>query len=160
MVACPFQIPTYEYSKPLTPEVRKCTFCYSRIKETGGKPGCADICPVEAITFGKRQDLLKLAREKIEKDPGRYIDKIYGEHEVGGTSWLYLTGEPFEKLGFLNLPSEPMPHLTETIQHGLFSYLWSPLLLFGVLGAGMWKFNKHQMKGDSGSDKSKEEVQL
>ena len=64
MVACPFQIPTYEYSKPLTPEVRKCTFCFERISKTGGKPGCADICPVEAITFGKRSDLLKLARQK------------------------------------------------------------------------------------------------
>ena len=158
MVACPFQIPAYEYSKPLTPEVRKCTFCFERISKTGGKPGCADICPVEAMTFGKRSDLLKLARQKIAADPGRYINRIYGEHEVGGTSWLYLASEPFQKLGFLDLPTQPMPHLTETIQHGVFSYLWAPLTLFGVMGLAMWKLNRRQIKGNKGPEHPNEEV--
>lgn len=147
MVACPFQIPAYDYHDPLTPEVRKCTFCFERISKAGGRPGCADICPVEAISFGKRSTLLTLAHEKIQNDPGRYIDRVYGEREVGGTSWLYLAGEPFEKLGFLKLPDQPVPHLTETIQHGVFSYLWAPLALFGLLGAAMWGFNRHAMKG-------------
>lgn len=158
MIACPFQIPTYEYSKPLTPEVRKCTFCFERISRKGGRPGCADICPVESITFGKREDLLKLARQKIKEDPGRYLDRIYGEHEAGGTCWLYLAREPFTKLGFLSLPSRPMPHLTETIQHGIFAYLWAPLSLFGILGAAMWKFNRTDMTGNKASGNSKEEV--
>ena len=61
---------------------------------------------------------------------------------MGGTSWLYLASEPFEKLGFLDLPTQPMPHLTETIQHGVFSYLWAPLTLFGVMGLAMWKLNR------------------
>ena len=149
MVACPFQIPAYEYHKPLTPEVRKCTFCFERISKRGGKPGCADICPVEAITFGPRRELLKLARNKIKTDPGKYLDHIYGEKEVGGTSWLYISREPFEKLGFLNLPEKSMPHLTETIQHGIFSYLWAPLTLFGILGGTMWGLNRKQIIGDT-----------
>ena len=53
MVACPFEIPAYEYFDPLNPKVRKCTFCFERISKKGGLPGCAAICPVEAITFGK-----------------------------------------------------------------------------------------------------------
>jgi len=158
MVACPFQIPAYEYAKPLTPEVRKCTFCFDRISKTGGRPGCADICPVEAITFGKRSELLELARKKMAADPGRYVNRIYGEHEVGGTSWLYLASEPFEKLGFLELPTRPMPHLTETIQHGVFSYLWAPLTLFGILGLAMWKWNRGQITGNQASEHSDEEV--
>jgi Fe-S-cluster-containing dehydrogenase component len=147
MIACPFQIPAYEYQDPLTPRVMKCTFCFDRITKEGGVPGCAAICPVEAITFGKRSHLLALARHRIQTDPGRYRKKIYGEHEVGGTSWLYLSREPFEKLGFLDLPDHAMPHLAETIQHGIFSYLWAPITLFAVLAGALRLLNPQQMKG-------------
>jgi formate dehydrogenase iron-sulfur subunit len=132
MVACPFEIPAYEYHDPITPRVMKCTFCYDRIVQAGGKPGCADICPVEAITFGKRQTLLALAKKRIKANPATYIDYIYGENEVGGTSWMYISGVPFEKLGFIKVPDEPTPRLAEKIQHALFSYLWSPVVLFGI----------------------------
>ena len=159
MVACPFQIPAYEYHDPLTPRVRKCTFCFERISREGGVPGCAAVCPVEAITFGKRRDLLKLARKRIQENPGKYQEKIYGEHEVGGTSWLYISREPFEKLAFQDLPSRPMPHLTETIQHGVFAYLWAPLTLFGLLTGAMAVWNRGQMKGDGGKTDSGEEVE-
>jgi len=149
MAACPFEIPAYEYHDPITPRVRKCTFCYDRLEKEGGKPGCASICPVEAITFGKRSDLLKQARKRIEHDLGKYVDHIYGENEVGGTSWLYISGVPFEKIGFQKLPTDPMPRLSETIQSSLFSYLWSPLVLFGALGAVMGITSRRSEKEDS-----------
>ncbi len=136
MVACPFEIPAYDYHDPVTPQVRKCTLCFDRLEE-GKKPGCASICPTEAITFGKRSTLLELAHQRIENDPGRYIDHVYGETEAGGTCWLYVSGQPFEKLGFWEVPNEPLPKRTESIQHTMFSYLWSPALLFGVLGVTM-----------------------
>ena len=149
MVACPFEIPAYEYNDPITPRVMKCTFCFDRISKQGGLPGCAEICPVEAITFGRRDVLLKVAKERIKKNPAKYIDKIYGEKEVGGTSWMYISGVPFEKLGFISTPDHPTPKLAETIQHTLFSYLWSPLALFGILGGIMWTSNK-KSNGGSG----------
>jgi len=105
--------------------------------EEGLQPACASICPEEAITFGRRNDLLELARQRIDKDRGRYVDRIYGDSEVGGTCWLYVSGVPFERIGFQNLPDRPVPQTAETIQRTLFSYLWSPILLFGVLGAMM-----------------------
>jgi len=87
--------------------------CYGRIKN-GDMPACAEACPVGAITFGKRSDLIKLAREKIMKNPDRYIDHIYGEHEVGGTSWMYISGVPFEQLDFpANLPKKPLIEQTK-----------------------------------------------
>lgn len=108
MTACPFYVPAYDYDSALEPKIVKCTMCYGRVK-TGGIPACAEACPMGAITFGKRNDLLKLAREKISKSPDRYIDHIYGEQEVGGTSWLYISGVPFEHLGFpTNLPKRPL----------------------------------------------------
>lgn len=143
MVACPFEIPAYEYFNPITPKVMKCTFCFDRISKDGGIPGCATICPVEAITFGKRNTLMKLAKKRIKENPADYIDHIYGENEVGGTSWMYISGVPFEKIGFNKLPSEPMPKLSETVQHSLFSYLWSPIALYGILGGIMWAFKNN-----------------
>ncbi len=137
MIACPFQIPAYEYNEPLTPRVMKCTFCYEYLKK-GQLPACAQVCPMEVITFGTRGELLEFARWKIKKRPGKYINHIYGEHEVGGTSWLYLSSQPFEKVGFPKLGKEAPPRLTESIQHGIYKYLWAPLSLYVVLGGVMW----------------------
>jgi hypothetical protein len=137
MVACPFQVPAYEYHNALTPEVRKCTFCFQDLK-TGGLPACARVCPREVITFGKKSDLLRLARWKIKSKPGKYRDHIYGEHEVGGTSWMYLSSEPFENIGFPVLGTKAPPRLTEAIQHGLFQYFAAPIILYAVLGGIMW----------------------
>ena len=158
MVACPFQIPAYEYHDPITPRVRKCTFCNDRIIKEGGTPGCAAMCPVEAITFGKRRQILEVAHHKIKNDPGRYLDRIFGEHEVGGTSWLYISGEPFEKLGFLELPRQPIPHLTETIQHSVLNYLWAPLALYFLLGGFMWSLNRKQITNGSELDRKEDSL--
>jgi Fe-S-cluster-containing dehydrogenase component len=112
IVACPFDVPTYEYNEPLEPRVLKCTLCQPRLLE-GKLPGCVEACPQEALVFGRREDLISIARERIRKHPGRYIDHIYGEHEVGGTSWLYISSAPFEELGFrTDLGTTPAPKLT------------------------------------------------
>ncbi len=113
MVACPFSIPTYDYTSALQPRIHKCVLCYDRLK-AGRMPACAEGCPMEAITFGKRSDLLRLAHEKILEHPDRYIDHIYGEHEAGGTSWLYLSSVPFGELGFpTNLPDNALVEETK-----------------------------------------------
>ncbi|MBI1826552.1 MAG: 4Fe-4S dicluster domain-containing protein [Planctomycetes bacterium] len=138
MVACPFQIPAYDYHNPLTPQVRKCTFCADRISKVGGVPACVQICPRECLIFGKRRELLNLGHERIRNHPDQYIDHVYGEHEAGGTSWLYLSSLPFEQIGFLTLGSEPPSHLTETIQHTVFKKFVPPIALYGLLGLIMW----------------------
>lgn len=148
MVACPYEIPAYEYHNPVTPQVVKCTFCAPLLSDGQQPPACAAICPTEAITFGRRRSLLQLAKKRIHSNPGRYISHIYGEKEVGGSSWLYLSSVPFAKLGFLTLPQRPLPKLTETLQHSLFSYLWSPAVLFSVL-AGVMFYNHKKNDGDA-----------
>jgi formate dehydrogenase iron-sulfur subunit len=153
MVACPFEIPAYEYYDPITPRVMKCTFCQERISKEGGLPGCAGICPTEALTFGRRQTLLEVGRKRLKENPGTYIQHIYGEKEVGGTSWMYLSSVPFEAVNLPLLPDTPSPKLSETIQHSLFSYLWSPVLLFGVLAACMARFNRENHHKQNNADK-------
>ena len=77
MVACPFQIPAYDYDDPFTPQVRKCTFCFDRISQNGGVPACVKICPNDALTYGKRGELLTIAHERIAAHPEKYIDHVY-----------------------------------------------------------------------------------
>jgi len=104
MMACPFGVPTFEWDKPL-PWIRKCTFCADR--QGGGlQPACVTTCPSGALKFGEREELIAEARERIAAHPDQYVDHIYGEREVGGTSWLYLSPVPFEELGFPNLKYE------------------------------------------------------
>ncbi len=152
MVACPFQVPTYEYDNPLNPRVMKCTFCHERVAVEGGIPACAEMCPPMALTFGKRSELLKLAHQKIESQPARYINHVYGEHEVGGTSWLYLAPRAFEELGFLKLGPGAMPSLTEPIQHAIFKLGLPPLTLYGLLGAMMWAYRNDDSPSESGHE--------
>jgi len=133
MVACPFEIPAYEYDDAFTPRVRKCTLCHPRITK-GLLPGCVEACPTEALTFGKREDLIRIARQRIRQYPDRYIDHIYGEKEMGGTSWLYLSGVPYRDVGMReDLGTTPAPALTSGALHAvpMVIGLW-PVLLTGI----------------------------
>ncbi|MCX5805765.1 MAG: 4Fe-4S dicluster domain-containing protein [Proteobacteria bacterium] len=109
MVACPFGVPKYQWSKAL-PLVVKCTGCYSRLK-AGLKPACAKACP-SAISYGSRTDMIQEAKRRLAAKPDRYFNKIYGLEEAGGTSVLYLTEQPFDELGFKNVTRRPLPSLT------------------------------------------------
>ena len=137
MIACPFQIPTFEYEKALEPDIHKCDFCSDRTKKDI-LPGCVEICPVEALIYGKRRELIEIAEKRIELYPDKYIDKIYGHTEVGGTSWLYLASKEFEQLDFPKLGINPAPGVSESIQHGIFAYFVPPIALYALLGGVMW----------------------
>ena len=153
MVACPFYAPAYDYFDAATPQVRKCTMCIDRIKE-GKKPACVDICPQETITFGKRKDLIKLAREKIRSHPDRYEDHIYGEHEVGGTSWLYLASTDFADIGFdTNLGTTPYPMLTR----GFLRAVPLVLTIWPVMRTGCYQAAKKKERAEAAASNSNTE---
>lgn len=111
MMACPYGIPRYEWDSAV-PYVRKCQFCYDRV-QAGQQPACTEACSQQATIFGQRDELLAEARQRLEAEPNKYVQKIYGEHEVGGTAVMYISDVPLE-LGFRGYPGEkPMPHLTD-----------------------------------------------
>ena len=148
MVACPFQIPTFEYDKAIQPNINKCDFCYERTKD-GLLPACVEICPVEALIYGKRRDLIEIADKRVKLYPDRYIDKIYGFTEVGGTSWMYLANTEFEKFEFPKLSDSPAPGVSESIQAGIFAYFVPPIALYSLLGGIMWiTKNKENGRGE------------
>jgi formate dehydrogenase iron-sulfur subunit len=127
MIACPFGVPKYEWSKGL-PLVKKCTGCYSRVKE-GMKPACATTCPT-AITYGPRDEMIKEAERRLSDYPDKYIHKVYGMDQAGGTSVIYLTSLPFDELGFKPVTMRPLP-----------GYTWQALRLvpaaFLTVGGGL-----------------------
>ena len=111
MVACPFGVPRYEW-RSVVPSVRKCDLCVGRAAQ-GKPPACVEICPAEATITGTRDELLAEAHRRIAADPQDYYPQVYGEHEVGGTSVLFLSPVPFEQLAFrTGLGDQPMPDLT------------------------------------------------
>jgi Fe-S-cluster-containing dehydrogenase component len=148
LVACPYQVPAYEYNNALTPQVRKCTFCHERLQK-GQRPACVEICPAEALTFGKRRELIDLARSKIKKNPDLYVDHIYGEHEIGGSSWMYLASTDFVNTELPELGTDPIPSLTEHIQHGIFKSFIPPIALYGLLGLIMYSTRHKNEKQES-----------
>ncbi|MFZ5774386.1 MAG: 4Fe-4S dicluster domain-containing protein [Thermodesulfobacteriota bacterium] len=109
MVACPFYIPAYSYSSAINPVVKKCIMCYDTRLKFGRPPACVEACPQQVMTFGKRTELLKLAHQRIKQNPDTYVDHVYGENEVGGTAWMYLSDVPFDKIGYdTHLGNQPI----------------------------------------------------
>jgi len=100
---CPFDMLTFGSNR----KAFKCTFCWDR-QEEGLEPACARTCPLNAIEFGERDELIVQARARIQGNPDRYFDHIYGELEAGGTSIMYLTAVAPVELGFPNLSSTPL----------------------------------------------------
>ena len=98
MVSCPFDVPRFEYHSAV-PRIQKCQMCFARVA-AGEQPACVAACPAQALTCGRRENRLDEARFRIYSERGKYVSHIYGEHEAGGTSWLYLSAVPFDQIGF------------------------------------------------------------
>src|SRR5579872_6905206 len=127
--ACPWGVPSAEWNS-LAPKIHKCTHCADRCdqplpaarngqpltdadnkryQENIQVPACVKACPADALVYGTRDDMLKEAKRRISARPDKYVDHVYGEQEAGGTSVLYLSSVPFDKLGFPTLGPEPFP---------------------------------------------------
>lgn len=141
MTACPFNMPAYEYSEPLHPRVMKCNLCFETRTGSGQAPACVKSCPKEVMTFGRRSELVNLAHDRIRANPERYVDHVYGEREVGGTSWLYLANVPFDTIGFrTDLGTTPYPEYTR----GFLGSVPLVLTLWPVIFTGFYMFSRRR----------------
>lgn len=145
MVACPFGVPKYEWTKAI-PRVRKCILCPDRL--AAGKPtACAEACPTGATFFGERDELIAEARKRIAENPGKYVPRIYGLDDVGGTSVLILSSVPVEQFGFpTRYGNKPLPPLTaDMLEHvpQVVTVGWA------VLGGIWWITNRRDIVAEA-----------
>jgi formate dehydrogenase iron-sulfur subunit len=130
MISCPFDVPKFEYNKAV-PRIQKCILCWDRLQQ-GKQPACVEKCPTKALLFGNRSDLIETGKSRIYAKPDKYFHQIYGEQEVGGTGWLYLSAVPFEQIGFrTDLGKTPYPEYTRQFLYGvpIVLILWPAMLL-------------------------------
>ena len=95
------------------------------------------------MIFGKRADLLADAKERIAAAPGKYFeDRVYGEHEAGGTQVLYLSHVPFEKIGLPKLGSDVARPLRDArSRRSIYRWLSGPILVRADCWASVIKRN-------------------
>ncbi len=124
MLACPFEIPKFEWDKAF-PYISKCTFCSERIA-AGVEPACTKACPSGALAFGSRTDVVAAAKERLAGPGGRYTGEIYGLDEAAGTSWIYISGTGLAEQGIReDLDNRP---------YG--AYTWDALSVTPAVGIG------------------------
>ncbi|RII25831.1 MAG: hydrogenase [Geobacter sp.] len=150
-VACSFTIPKFQWEKTL-PQIVKCDLCKNTNLREKGITACAEVCPVGAITFGKRKELLEIAHTRLQDNPGRYIHHVYGEHELGGTNHLYLSALAFDKLGLPTLPDNAPAEFSEKIQHTIYKGFVAPVALYSALCFIALKNQKEQEKNGHKED--------
>lgn len=154
IVACPFDVPRFQYDTPF-PKIVKCELC-NHLKEGDAYQysACAQVCPTGATLYGPTAELKKEAERRLALKPGEtavfprgkvgsddtyegkvanYLPQIYGDKELGGTQVLKLSAVSFEKLGFRTLPERSFASVSETMQHTLYGYLIAPAIVLGGL---------------------------
>lgn len=160
-IACPFNIPKFQWESAF-PRIVKCELC-ANVNPPGGIPGCCSFCPTGASVFGPTNELLAIAKQRLQLEPGtyfetpvasldsgktfsqkagKYVPEIYGESEVGGTQILMLSGVPFNLLGLPELPDKSYAAIGETIQHTLYKGMIAPVVLL----AGLFYFVNRSQK--------------
>ncbi len=149
--ACPFDMPKFQWEQAW-PKIQKCTFCWNRLEE-GMEPACAKTCPPNAIEFGERDELLARAHERIRNNPDKYYDYVYGEHEAGGTSIMYINAVAPEKLGLnTDVKKESYPDYTWEF----LSKIPVEIAAIAALLGGTWYFRKKRLEGKASVTSGKE----
>jgi formate dehydrogenase iron-sulfur subunit len=144
-MACPFNVPKFEWAKVM-PKIVKCELCNHRIAK-GQIPACCEVCPVGAVIYGKYTDLLNEAHARLKEHPERYVQKVYGESEVGGTQVLYLAGVDFAKLGLPAYGPNPVPTAVREVFQEIYQGVVPILALYALLAAVMMR-SRRQLTGE------------
>jgi len=134
LVACPFAMTRYEWSSA-APRVRKCLLCYPKLKAGElQQPACTHACPTGATIFGERDGLLAEAKKRIREKPHVYIDHVWGETEVGGTSVLYISDVDLDAAGWPSrLGDRARPLLARKVLHTVpYTFGGVAALMYGV----------------------------
>jgi formate dehydrogenase iron-sulfur subunit len=111
------------------------------------------------MTFDSREKVMAKARDIISASDGGYIDHIYGEAELGGTNWVYVSDVPFEQIGFKTmekhgLSSKPVSDYLHGFHTGVKRILAGGLALF----AGLYLYTSRRHKNHLDEQEKNKEV--
>jgi formate dehydrogenase iron-sulfur subunit len=110
---CPFGVPHLGDVNLVTGKAKsnKCTFCQDRVWAGIGGPFCAEHCPTEALTWGKRKVLLAQAKARVSDLKAQGFDgaTLYGENEAGGLHRLSIL---LDSPAAYALPADPQGPIT------------------------------------------------
>jgi formate dehydrogenase beta subunit len=143
-ISCPFDVPRFEWAE-FNPKIVKCELCRHRLPD-GLEPACTEVCPVNAVIFGKREDLLREAHRRIEASPGKYYqDRVYGEQDLGGTQVVYLSHVPFAKIGLPEVGTTSAAHEGEKVHGVIYKGMVIPAMVYAGLAFVMnRRFRVHE----------------
>jgi len=117
-------------------------------------PACVTACPTDAMEFGDRDELIEKAWARINAAPeGKYVKHVYGEKEVGGTAWMYISPVEMTELDFPWLSEEPVTKNARTAM-GLLPYYATGML---ALMAGIYFITKRKQKIAAGKHEEKKD---
>ncbi|HVI92651.1 MAG TPA: hydrogenase 2 operon protein HybA [Anaeromyxobacter sp.] len=139
-IGCAFNVPKFEWYEAF-PLIVKCELCRQRRdeKKSGplaiANPACCEVCPREAVIYGRREDLLKEAKRRLAADPKRYNGHVFGEKEGGGTQVLYLApaSVTFKQLGMPELGEESQAEFSESVSHAPYLHGVTPIALYAAM---------------------------
>lgn len=131
---CPFDIPRFSTE---TRKVYKCNMCIDRV-EAGLEPACAKTCPTNAISWGTKEDMVRLGEQQVERLRARGLTNavLYDPPGVGGTHMMYVVphGDQLEQY---DLPADPTAGAGALAMLGTVRKLGASALGLGLLAAGL-----------------------
>jgi formate dehydrogenase iron-sulfur subunit len=100
--ACPYKVPRFDFAKRVT---RKCHMCYNRTPLLNYmKPACVAACPVGALHFDYKEEMIKEAKRRVHNRGGSSY--IMGLTEAGGTDMLTILPTRPLNLGLVVAPEK------------------------------------------------------
>lgn len=143
-ISCPYDVPRFEWAK-FNPRIVKCELCRHRLAD-GRQPACTDVCPVGAVIFGTREQLLAESKRRIQSHPGKYYqDRVYGEYDLGGTQVLYLSQVPFAKLGLPEAGTESRAHAGSKVHEVVYKGMAIPAIVYaGIVAILRKRWKEHE----------------
>lgn len=136
-IACPYEVPKFEWDSA-APKIIKCELCRHRL-DAGQEPACCEVCPRKAVIYGPRAELLQEAHRRLREHPEKYVPKVYGETDGGGTQVLYLSHVPFEEIGLPDLGPVSSAAVTRSVQGTVYKGFIAPLAVYGIVGLAIFR---------------------
>ncbi len=140
--ACPWKVPQFDFDKRVT---RKCHLCYNRILLNYQKPACVAACPVGALAFDYKHQIILEAHRRVERL--KRPSYIMGLEEAGGTDLITILPAEPKELGLIAVPKKVVNADLDKIR-----ITASGIMAASVIAGGMYVYAQTTKERDEPSD--------